>query len=146
MVPHKGAEVMVGKPKEGATPEDRSYAEWFVWARRGGAAIPACHAAAQGAVRALAAGSDVNEAAKIAAQSMAVPPTFVDSDLSQYCAWFSIAHIDEGYDAPRAHTFADAACKALAAGMNAANAHQAGMAAIGLAAPPAPPPPPPTRV
>jgi hypothetical protein len=29
------------------TPEDRSYAEWFAWAKRGGAPAGACHAAAQ---------------------------------------------------------------------------------------------------
>ena len=49
------------------SPEDRSYAEWFAWAKRGGAPAAACHAAAQAAFRALAAGKDVAVAAQWAA-------------------------------------------------------------------------------
>src|SRR5207249_8068085 len=32
---------------QGPTPEDKSYAEWFAWAKRSGAPAGACHAAAQ---------------------------------------------------------------------------------------------------
>src|SRR5207245_2579197 len=43
------------KGPQGPTAEDRSYAEWFAWAKRGGAPASACHAAAQGAFKASAA-------------------------------------------------------------------------------------------
>src|SRR5439155_1397716 len=35
-----------GNVESGPTAEDRSYAEWFAWAKRGGAPASACHAAA----------------------------------------------------------------------------------------------------
>src|SRR5207249_9907747 len=47
------------KASQGPTAEDRSYAEWFAWAKRGGAPASACHAAAQGAFKALSSGKDV---------------------------------------------------------------------------------------
>ena len=76
------------------TPEDRSYAEWFAWAKRGGAPASACHAAAQGAFKALSSGKDVATAVQWATAAMAKPPVPVSADRQTYCAWFSLANID----------------------------------------------------
>src|SRR5487761_1550856 len=95
------------------TPEDRSYAEWFAWAKRGGAPVPACHAAAQAAFAALSSGKDVAAAAQIAAAAMASPPLAVEVGRQTYCAWFALANIDLNLDQARAHLFATAALHAL---------------------------------
>ena len=76
------------------TPEDRSYAEWFTWAKRGGAPVNACHSAAQAAFHALSTGKDVAVAAQMAAAAMVNPPLPVDSGRQTYCAWFALANID----------------------------------------------------
>jgi hypothetical protein len=114
------------------TADDRAYAEWFAWAKRGGAKAPACHAAAQGAFRALASGHDIATAVKWATAAMASPPVAVDNARQAYCAWFSLANIDMQLDTARAHLFATGALKALDAGANPAQAHNAGAAAAGL--------------
>ena len=114
------------------TADDRAYAEWFAWAKRGGAKAPACHAAAQGAFRALASGHDIATAVKWATAAMASPPVAVDNARQAYCAWFSLANIDMQLDTARAHLFAAGALKALDAGANNAQAHNAGAAAAGL--------------
>jgi hypothetical protein len=114
------------------TPQDRSYAEWFAWAKRGGAPATACHAAAQGAFKALASGKDVAVAVQWATAAMARPPAQVRQALQTYCAWFSLANIDLSIDQHRAHAFATAAVLALEAGSDAAGAHSAGLAAAGI--------------
>ena len=114
------------------TSDDRAYAEWFAWAKRGGAKAPACHAAAQGAFRALSTGHDIATAVKWATAAMASPPVAVDAARQAYCAWFSLANIDMNLDTARAHVFATAAVKALDAGADATGAHNAGAAAAGL--------------
>src|SRR5439155_6402981 len=58
------------KADAGPTAEDRSYAEWFAWAKRGGAPASACHAAAQGAFKALSTGKDVTTAVQWATAAM----------------------------------------------------------------------------
>jgi hypothetical protein len=117
---------------QGPTPEDRSYAEWFAWAKRGGAPASACHAAAQGAFKALAAGKDVATAVQWATAAMSRPPENVSFGRQQYCAWFSLANIDLNLDQHRSHAFAMAAVRALDAGQDAAAAHAAGMVAAGI--------------
>jgi hypothetical protein len=112
--------------------EDRSYAEWFAWAKRGGAPAGACHAAAQAAFQALASGKDVAVAAQMAAAAMAKPPLAVDLGRQTYCAWFSLGNIDLAFDQRRAHAFATAAVHALDAGANAKQAHAAGLDAAGI--------------
>jgi hypothetical protein len=114
------------------TPEDRSYAEWFAWAKRGGAPVSACHAAAQAAFSALSTGRDVAAAAQIAAAAMASPPQPVDSGRQTYCAWFALANIDLNLDQARAHLFSTAAIRALDGGANAKGAHAAGLEAAGI--------------
>lgn len=114
------------------TPEDRSYAEWFAWAKRGGAPASACHAAAQGAFQALSAGKDVATAVHWATAAMTRPPVPVSAGRQAYCAWFSLAHIDLNLDQHRAHAFGTAAVHALDAGADAAGAHAAGLAAAGI--------------
>jgi hypothetical protein len=114
------------------TPEDRSYAEWFAWAKRGGAPVNACHAAAQAAFAALSSGKDVAAAAQIAAAAMASPPQAVDAGRQTYCAWFALANIDLNLDQARAHLFATAALHALEGGADAKGAHSAGMEAAGI--------------
>ena len=114
------------------TPEDRSYAEWFAWAKRGGAPASACHAAAQGAFQALSAGKDVATAVQWATAAMTRPPVPVSAGRQAYCAWFSLAHIDLNLDQHRAHAFGTAAVHALDAGADAAGAHAAGLAAAGI--------------
>ncbi len=114
------------------TPEDRSYAEWFAWAKRGGAPAGACHAAAQGAFQALSSGKDVATAVQWATAAMTRPPVPVSADRQSYCAWFSLAHIDLNLDQHRAHAFATAAVHALDAGADAAKAHAAGLHAAGI--------------
>jgi hypothetical protein len=109
------------------TPEDRSYAEWFAWAKRGGAPAAACHAAAQAAFRALAAGKDVAVAAQWAATGMTTPQLPVASGRQAYCAWFSLAHIDLNFDQAHAHAFATGAVHALDSGADAKAAHAAGL-------------------
>ncbi|MGH7761803.1 MAG: hypothetical protein ACREOY_10385 [Candidatus Dormibacteraceae bacterium] len=114
------------------TPEDRSYAEWFAWAKRGGAPASACHAAAQGAFKALSSGKDVATAVQWATAAMAQPPVPVSGDRQSYCAWFSLANIDLTLDQHRAHAFATAAVHALDAGADASSAHAAGLHAAGI--------------
>jgi hypothetical protein len=114
------------------TPEDRSYAEWFAWAKRGGAPAGACHAAAQGAFQALSSGKDVATAVQWATAAMTRPPVPVSADRQAYCAWFSLAHIDLNLDQHKAHAFATAAVHALDAGADAARAHAAGLHAAGI--------------
>jgi hypothetical protein len=114
------------------TAEDRAYAEWFAWAKRGGAKAPACHAAAQGAFRALAAGHDIATAVQWATAAMVTPPVAVPVGRQTYCAWFSLANIDLNLETPRAHAYAMAAVAALEAGADARGAHAAGAAAAGV--------------
>jgi hypothetical protein len=114
------------------SPEDRSYAEWFTWAKRGGAPVSACHAAAQAAFHALSSGKDVSVAAQMAAAAMASPPLPVDTGRQTYCAWFALANIDLNFDQPHAHAFATAAVHALDAGADAKGAHAAGLEAAGI--------------
>jgi hypothetical protein len=114
------------------TPEDRSYAEWFAWAKRGGAPASACHAAAQGAFLALSGGKDVATAVQMATAAMTRPPAPVAASRQSYCAWFSLANIDLNLDQHRAHAFATASVHALDAGEDAATAHAAGLAAAGI--------------
>lgn len=114
------------------TPEDRSYAEWFAWAKRGGAPASACHAAAQGAFAALSSGKDVATAVQWATAAMSRPPENVSYNRQTYCAWFALANIDLNFDQPRAHAFATAAVAALDAGYDASAAHAAGLAAAGI--------------
>jgi len=114
------------------TPEDRSYAEWFAWAKRGGAPAGACHAAAQGAFQALSSGKDVATAVQWATAAMTRPPVPVSTDRQSYCAWFSLANIDLNLDQHKAHAFATAAVHALDAGADAASAHAAGLHAAGI--------------
>jgi hypothetical protein len=121
-----------GKVAAGPTAEDRSYAEWFAWAKRGGAPASACHAAAQGAFAALAGGKDVGTAVQWATAAMSRPPAAVSYQRQTYCAWFSLANIDLAIDQHQSHAFATAALAALDAGMDAAAAHAAGLAAAGI--------------
>jgi hypothetical protein len=114
------------------TAEDRSYAEWFAWAKRGGAPATACHAAAQGAFKALSSGKDVNTAVQWATASMSNPPEPVSQARQGYCAWFALANIDLNLDQHRAHLFAGGAIKALDLGQDASAAHAAGLAAAGI--------------
>lgn len=121
-----------GAVQTGPTPEDRSYAEWFAWAKRGGAPASACHAAAQGAFKALSSGKDVNTAVQWATAGMTRPAEAVSYARQQYCAWFALANIDLNLDQHRAHLFAGGAIQALDAGMDASAAHAAGLAAAGI--------------
>ncbi|MGH7763404.1 MAG: hypothetical protein ACREOM_03175 [Candidatus Dormibacteraceae bacterium] len=114
------------------SPEDRSYAEWFAWAKRGGAPASACHAAAQGAFQALAGGKDVGTAVQWATAAMSRPPAAVSAARQTYCAWFSLGNIYLNMDQHRAHAFAAAAVLALDAGADASAAHAAGLAAAGI--------------
>ncbi len=120
------------KAPVGPTAEDRSYAEWFSWAKRGGAPASACHAAAQGAFKALSSGKDVSTEVQWATAAMSRPPETVSYARQQYCAWFALANIDLNFDQPRAHAFAGAAVQALDAGADASAAHAAGLAAAGI--------------
>jgi len=121
-----------GQGPKGPTAEDRSYAEWFAWAKRGGAPASACHAAAQGAFKALSQGKDVTTAVQWATAAMSRPPESVSYTRQQYCAWFALANIDLNLDQHRAHAFAGAAVQALDAGQDASAAHAAGLAAAGI--------------
>jgi len=114
------------------TAEDRSYAEWFAWAKRGGAPASACHAAAQGAFKALSSGKDVQTAVQWATAAMSRPPENVTYARQTYCAWFALANIDLNLDQHRAHAFAGAAVHALDVGQDASQAHAAGLAAAGI--------------
>jgi len=121
-----GPDALVRRPSA----EDKSYAEWFSWAKRGGAPAKACHAAAQAAFQALQAGHDIATAVKWATEAMTKPPLAVDSHRQTYCAWFALANIDLNLKTPRAHVFATAAVHALDATGDAKAAHEAGMAAL----------------
>jgi hypothetical protein len=114
------------------TAEDRSYAEWFAWAKRGGAPASACHAAAQGAFKALSSGKDLNTAVQWATASMSRPPEPVSQGRQAYCAWFALANLDLNLDQHQAHLFAGGAIQALDAGQDAAAAHAAGLHAAGI--------------
>jgi hypothetical protein len=114
------------------TPEDRSYAEWFAWAKRGGAPASACHAAAQGAFEALAAGKDIATAVQMATAAMSRPPADVSVGRQAYCAWFALGNIDLNIEQARAHAFAEAAVRTLDSGGDPNAAHAAGLAAAGI--------------
>jgi len=116
----------------GPTAEDKSYAEWFAWAKRSGAPAGACHAAAQGAFRALSAGHDMNTAVQWATLAMASPPGLVSASRQLYCSWYSLGNIDLRLPSPQAHAFATGAIAALEGGADAPTAHQAGLAAAGI--------------
>jgi nicotinate-nucleotide--dimethylbenzimidazole phosphoribosyltransferase len=120
------------KGPQGPTAEDRSYAEWFAWAKRGGAPASACHAAAQGAFKALSSGKDVTTAVQWATAAMSRPPENVSYARQTYCAWFALANIDLNFDQHRSHAFAGAAVHALDAGADSSQAHAAGLAAAGI--------------
>jgi len=120
------------KGAQGPTAEDRSYAEWFAWAKRGGAPASACHAAAQGAFKALSSGKDIATAVQWATAAMSRPPENVPYARQTYCAWFALANIDLNMDQHRSHAFAGAAVQALDAGLDASAAHAAGLAAAGV--------------
>ena len=117
---------------QGPSPEDKSYAEWFAWAKRSGAPAGACHAAAQGAFRALAAGHDMNTAVQWATLAMASPPGLVGQSRQIYCAWFSLGNIDLKLPTAQAHAFANGAIQALESGADSMGAHQAGLLAAGI--------------
>ncbi|HEY6875456.1 MAG TPA: hypothetical protein VI384_03770 [Candidatus Dormibacteraeota bacterium] len=117
---------------QGPTAEDKSYAEWFAWAKRSGAPASACHAAAQGAFRALAAGQDMNTAVQWATLAMASPPGLVGQSRQLYCAWYSLGNIDLKLPTPQAHAFAQGAISALEQGADSMGAHQAGLMAAGI--------------
>jgi hypothetical protein len=116
----------------GPSAEDKSYAEWFAWAKRSGAPASACHAAAQGAFRALSSGQDMATAVKWATVAMASPPGLVGQARQLYCAWFSLGNIDLQLPTPTAHAFATGAIQALESGADSMVAHQAGLAAAGI--------------
>jgi hypothetical protein len=116
----------------GPTPEDKSYAEWFAWAKRSGAPASACHAAAQGAFRALSTGQDMTVAVQWATLAMASPPGLVGTSRQLYCAWFSLGNIDLKLPTPQAHAFAGGAIQALEGGSDSMVAHQMGLAAAGI--------------
>lgn len=118
----------------GPTPEDKSYAEWFAWAKRSGAPASACHAAAQGAFRALSTGQDMSVAVQWATLAMASPPGLVGQSRQLYCAWFSLGNIDLKLPTPQAHAFATGAIQALESGADSMVAHQMGLAAAGITA------------
>jgi hypothetical protein len=118
----------------GPSPEDKSYAEWFAWAKRSGAPASACHAAAQGAFRALSTGQDMNVAVQWATLAMASPPGLVGASRQLYCAWFSLGNIDLKLPTPQAHAFATGAIQALEGGADSMVAHQMGLAAAGITA------------
>jgi hypothetical protein len=119
-------------PSKVPTAEDRSYAEWFAWAKRGGAPASACHSAAQGAFQALASGKDVGVAVQWATAAMSRPPSPISAGRQAYCAWFALANIDLQFDQHRSHAFAAGAVRALDAGADANTAHAAGLAAAGV--------------
>ena len=116
----------------GPSPEDRSYAEWFAWAKRGGAPASACHAAAQGAFEALSTGKDLATAVQMATAAMSRPPAQVSAGRQAYCAWFALGNIDLNIEQSRAHAFAAAAVHALDSGQDPKAAHAAGLAAAGI--------------
>ena len=116
----------------GPSPEDKSYAEWFAWAKRSGAPASACHAAAQGAFRALSGGQDMATAVKWATLAMAQPPGLVSQSRQLYCAWFSLGNIDLQLPTPQAHVFATGAIQALESGADSMVAHQMGLQAAGI--------------
>jgi hypothetical protein len=118
----------------GPSPEDKSYAEWFAWAKRSGAPASACHAAAQGAFRALSTGQDMNVAVQWATLAMASPPGLVGTSRQLYCAWFSLGNIDLKLPTQQAHAFATGAIQALESGADSMVAHQMGLAAAGITA------------
>jgi len=118
--------------RQGPSPEDKSYAEWFAWAKRSGAPAGACHAAAQGAFRALAAGHDMNTAVQWATLAMASPPGLVGQSRQLYCAWYSLGNIDLKLPTAQAHAFANGAIQALEEGGDSMGAHQAGLLAAGI--------------
>jgi hypothetical protein len=116
----------------GPTAEDKSYAEWFAWAKRSGAPASACHAAAQGAFRALSTGQDMNIAVQWATLAMASPPGLVGTSRQLYCAWYSLGNIDLKLPTAQAHAFASGAVQALEGGADSMVAHQMGLAAAGI--------------
>jgi len=130
VIPQKHVDINI--TRQVPTNDDKAYAEWFAWAKRGGAKAPACHSAAQGAFRALSSGHDIATAVKWATAAMGSPPAAVDAGRQAYCAWYSLANIDMKLDTARAHLFATGAVKALDAGADSTQAANAGAAAAGL--------------
>jgi hypothetical protein len=100
-------------------PDHRTYAEWYVWARRNlSSSDEVCHATANAAVAAVAAGGDAQLAARQAARHRHGPgwvqpaPAFYRA----YAEWFDWARKHLGSDAAGHHRAASAALQALEAG------------------------------
>lgn len=134
-----GWEVVEAKPEveqkaeaPAVNAELRSYAEWFVWAKRAGADLSSSHAAAKAAVNAAASHQDPLVAAQGAVRSGTV--TAVDQLHQEYTAWFAVASVDLGYDPPKSHAFAEAGVAALHEGKDVNAATAAAEAAAAAAA------------
>lgn len=125
----------------------RTYAEWFAWARRNTPEAGRCHAAAAAALGALRAGQDHSTAARTAQAAALAPdaptrPVTVDPQTQAYAAWYTYAAVDHGMDGTKAHVYAQAAALAQARGADVtAAAAEGARASLGTApaysAPPA---------
>lgn len=115
-----------------ASASQRTYAEWFAWARRNTPDAGRCHAAAAAAVGALDAGQDHAAAARLAQVAAMAPdaptrPVTADPQTQAYAAWYTYAAVDHAMESSKAHTYAQAAALAQARGaeVNAAAAEGA---------------------
>ena len=75
----------------------------------------------------------MNTAVTWATAAMSQPPGLVSASRQLYCAWYSLGNIDLRLQSAQAHAFAAAAIAALEGGADAPTAHQAGLAAAGVA-------------
>jgi len=118
----------------------RTYAEWYAWARRNTPDAGRCHAAAAAATSALAAGQDPAAAARLAQAAAIAPdapsrPVTADPQTQAYTAWFAYAQVDHGMDSAQAHAYAQAASLAQARGVDVISAAAEGARAAGLGGP-----------
>ena len=142
----------------------REYAEWYVWAKRNLTSTPEiCHAAAQAATEAKAAGRDPQVAARDAGTSRGGPGWTqpADPQTRLFAEWYDWARVELGASGDSLTRAATAAVDSLRYSPDsgaAASAARASLAAAGEAvqqtaaappppqlqpAPPPPPPPPP---
>jgi hypothetical protein len=75
----------------------------------------------------------MSTAVQWATLAMASPPGLVGAGRQLYCAWYSLGNIDLKLPTAQAHSFAGGAVKALEQGADSMVAHQAGLAAAGIA-------------
>ncbi len=121
----------------------RTYAEWYVWARRNlTSTTEICHACAHAAATAAGAGADPAAAARHAAQNRVGPgwTTRAPDDVRAYAEWYDWCRSNLGVIGEPVHAATRSAMTALRDGGDAAAAAQAARSTVSTTVAGTPPP------